>query len=361
MAMEMRFSFVAVATLTIGLAHALAALSVASAAGQTPPAALCEGYSGLPDGAGEAAGMVWIEGGTFIMGSSEHHPEERAPHEVTLEGFWIDRHEVTNAEFARFVDATGYETLAERGLAPEDYPGMPPDLLVPGSMVFVMPAQIANMTDISQWWRYLPGADWRHPQGPGSSIEGKANHPVVHIAYEDAAAYAKWAGRRLPTEAEWEHAARGGLEGAAYTWGNSYDPVEGWKANGWQGSFPKQDEVLDGYHGTAPVGCFEANGYGLFDMADNVWEWTADWYVPGFAPAPATDPTGPGVMQAAAAAPDRLPRRVIKGGSWLCAPNLCARYRPAARQPMDADLGSSHIGFRTVSDAPPPDGDARDG
>ena len=338
------------------LAAAITALlMVAGAKAESAPAArLCDTYAGQPEDEGPTAGMTWIGGGTFTMGADDQHPEERAAHGVTIGGFWIDRHEVTNAEFAGFVGATGYRTLAERGLDPKDYPGMPPELLVPGSMVFFVPERLADMADISQWWRYVPGADWRHPQGPGSSIEGKASHPVVHVAYEDAAAYAEWAGRRLPSEAEWEGAARGGLDGAAYTWGNSYDPVEGWKANSWQGSFPQRDEVLDGHHGTAPVGCFEANGYGLFDMAGNVWEWTADWYVPGFAPAPVTDPAGPDMVQAAAAAPDRLPRRVIKGGSWLCAPDFCARYRPAARQPMDADLGASHIGFRTVSDAPPP-------
>ncbi len=337
----------------IALATATIAAPASVASAQAPPPDVCVGHSGLPEDrapAGNArSGMVWIDGGSFTMGSDEHHPEERAPHEVTLEGFWIDRHEVTNAEFTRFVEATGYRTLAERGLDPEKYPGMPRELLAPGSMVFFVPEQLADMADVRQWWRYVPGADWRHPTGPGSSIEGKDDHPVVHVAYEDALAYARWAGRRLPTEAEWEYAARGGLEGAAYSWGDSYDPVEGWKANSWQGPFPAKDEQLDGHHGTAPVGCFAANGYGLFDMAGNVWEWTADWYAPGHSAAPATDPTGPGMIQATAATPDRLPRRVIKGGSWLSAPNFRARYRPAARQPMDADLGASHIGFRTVA------------
>jgi formylglycine-generating enzyme required for sulfatase activity len=339
-------AIIALATITIVIPAPIATA-------QASPPDICLGYSGPPEDQAPASnarsGMVRIEGGSFTMGSDEHHPEERAPHEVTVQGFWIDRHEVTNAQFARFVEATRYRTLAERGLDPKDYPGMPPELLVPGSMVFFVPEQLANMADVGQWWRYVPGADWRHPTGLGSSIEGKDDHPVVHVAYEDALAYARWAGRRLPTEAEWEYAARGGLAGAAYSWGNSYDPVEGWKANSWQGRFPAKDEELDGYHGTAPVGCFEANGYGLFDMAGNVWEWTADWYAPGHSAAPATDPTGPAMTQAAAAAPDRLPRRVIKGGSWLCAPNFCARYRPAARQPMDADLGASHIGFRTVA------------
>jgi formylglycine-generating enzyme len=318
-------------------------LATASAAGS-----VCHGNIEL-DG---RSGSVWIEGGTFLMGADDQQPEEAAAHEVTVEGFWIDRHEVTNAQFARFVDATGYRTLAERGLDPEDYPGMPAALLEPGSMVFVLPEPLTELKDASQWWRYVPGADWRHPEGPGSSVEGKGHHPVVHVAFEDAVAYAAWAGRRLPTEAEWEYAARGGLEGAAYTWGDSYDPALGWMANSWQGSFPRQDEALDGHHGPAPVGCFEPNGYGLFDMAGNVWEWTSDWYKPGFAADPATDPEGPDVAAAAASSPDGLPRRVVKGGSWLCAPTFCARYRPAARQPMDADLGSTHIGFRTVGDTP---------
>ena len=331
----------------------VAALAVAMPAAVGLAEDLCQSYAGLPASDGPHAGMVWIEGGSFTMGADDQHPEERAAHQVTVDGFWIDRHEVTNAQFARFVEATGYRTLAERGLDPKDYPGMPPELLVPGSMVFFVPERIDNMADVRQWWRYVPGADWRHPEGPGSSIAAREDHPVVHVAVEDAMAYAKWAGKRLPSEAEWEYAARGGLDGAAYTWGDSYDPVEGWKANSWQGSFPQQDEGLDGHHGTAPVGCFEPNDYGLFDMAGNVWEWTADWYLPGHAAETADNPAGPGLTQAAAAAPDGVPRRVIKGGSWLCAPNFCARYRPSARQPMDADLGASHIGFRTVSDAPP--------
>jgi len=324
----------------------IAALMTVASATEATADALCEAQ-GV-----DQSGSVWIDGGTFVMGAADQHPEERAVHEVTVEGFSIDRHEVTNAQFGRFVEVTGYRTLAERGLNPKDYPGMPLELLQPGSMVFFMPAQLANLVDIAQWWRYVAGADWRHPEGPGSSIEGRATHPVVQIAYEDAQAYAEWAGRRLPTEAEWEYAARGGLNGATYSWGDSYDPLQGWKANSWQGPFPRQDEAMDGHHGTAPVGCFEPNGYGLFDMAGNVWEWTSDWYQPGFAAVPVTDPRGPDLVQAAAAAPDGLPRRVVKGGSWLCAPNFCARYRPAGRQPMGADLGSTHIGFRTVGNAP---------
>jgi formylglycine-generating enzyme len=337
-----------------GLAAALLVGGLAASWPAEAKAATCQAYSGLPAEAGPLAGMVWIAGGTFTMGADDQRPEERAGHEVTVDGFWIDAHEVTNAQFAGFVAATGYRTLAERGLDPATNPGLPPGLLVPGSMVFSMPDAIANLQDVTQWWRYVPGADWRHPEGPGSSIEGRENHPVVHIAVEDAMAYARWAGKRLPSEAEWEFAARGGLEGMTFAWGDHYDPVGGWKANTWQGQFPLEDSAEDGYDGTAPVACFEANGYGLYDMAGNVWEWTADWYLPGHRPEPVANPEGPSLFQAVESSAGRIPRRVIKGGSWLCADNFCARYRPAARQPMDADLGSTHIGFRTVADAPPP-------
>lgn len=295
------------------------------------------------------AGMVQVPGGSFLMGSDEHYPEERAAHRVSVSGFWIDRHEVTNAQFRRFVDATGYRTIAERGLDPTENPGLPPELLAPGSMVFAMPERLEGPPELIQWWRYLHGADWRHPTGPGSSIEGKDDHPVVHVAQEDALAYARWLGRELPTEAEWELAARGGLDGATYTWGDSYDPVDGWRANSWQGSFPVRDEAGDGFHGTAPVGCFAPNGYGLFDMTGNVWEYARDWYVPGHAPQPADDPSGPSHELARRFAGPAGPAVVIKGGSWLCAPNFCARYRPAARQAQELGLGASHVGFRTVS------------
>ena len=237
--------------------------------------------------------MVWIAGGKFTMGSDDERPEERAAHQVSVGAFWIDRHEVTNAQFARFIEATGYKTIAERGLDPKDHPGVPPELLAPGAVVFTPPDSLLNLVDVSQWWRYVPGADWRHPAGPASSIEGRDNHPVVDVAYEDAQAYARWLGRELPTEAQWEFAARGGLDGATYSWGEEYyDPVAGWRANTWQGLFPLKDDTDDGYHGAAPVGCFAPNGYGLFDMAGNVWEYARDWYVPGHPAEPATDPRG---------------------------------------------------------------------
>ncbi len=220
-------------------------------------------------------------------------------------------------------------------------------------MVFVEPPKGARIRmDITEWWRYVPGADWRHPNGPDSSIDGKDNHPVVHIAYADAQAYAQWLGRELPTEAEWEFAARGGLDGADYAWGDEPNPDGQWMANSWQGFFPFEDEGSDGYHGTAPVGCFAPNGYGLFDMIGNVWEWATDWYRAGddMTIDGAMNPTGPAEMSATVGGPVR----VIKGGSWLCSPNFCARYRPAARQPQEADLGANHIGFRTVLHAPAP-------
>jgi len=324
-------------------------LLLAVAAGIAPalgeePARYCHGYSGLPEAAPEddaarpPAGMVWIEGGGFRMGSDWHYPEEGPSRRAEVEGFWIDSHEVTNAQFARFVEATGYRTVAERGLSAEDYPDLPPEALVPASMVFV-PVSVPGQP----WWDYVPGADWRHPEGPGSSIAGRQNHPVVHVAYLDALAYAEWAGRALPSEAEWEFAARGGLEERDYTWGDEPTPGGEWMANSWQGFFPYEDESVDGHHGTAPVGCFPPNGYGLFDMAGNVWEWAADGYRPGH-------------DGAAAAERQEGTPRVIKGGSWLCAPDFCSRYRPAARQPQEADLGTSHVGFRTVLRGASPDG-----
>ncbi|MBI3705308.1 MAG: formylglycine-generating enzyme family protein [Rhizobiales bacterium] len=333
------------------------AASATASAGAHAAGRLCASYSGLPAAPAVAApaGMVWIAGGSFLMGSNRHYREEQPPRYATVSGFWIDRTEVSNAQFAAFVAATGYKTVAERGLNAKDYPDLQPEALVPGSMVFFEPPKNVSVgMDMTQWWRYVPGADWRHPNGPGSSIAGKDNHPVVHIAYGDAEAYAKWLGRSLPTEAEWEYAARGGLNGKEFAWGDDQTPEGRWMANTWQGFFPYEDERADGYHGTAPVGCFPANGYGLFDMIGNVWEWATDWYQAGHAFADgALDPKGPPAMTKTVAGPVH----VIKGGSWLCSPNFCARYRPAARQPQEADLGASHIGFRTVLRAPGPAAD----
>ncbi len=285
--------------------------------------------SGFPvDGVHAPTGMTWISGGRFLMGSDKHHPEERPARSVSAGAFFIDRHEVTNAQFAEFVRATGHVTVVESAVDPTKYKGAPLDLHKPGSIVFKMPAAVNGMSDPKQWWAYTPGASWRHPEGPGSGIADRMNHPVVHVTYEDALAYAKWKGNELPSEAEWEFAARGGLEGKDFTWGDEKSPSGTWQANTWQGLFPISNQIADGYEGTAPVGCYSPNEYGLFDMAGNVWEITADDY---------RDQRG-------------LQRemKVVKGGSHLCADNFCFRYRPSGRQPASIDVGPSHIGFRTI-------------
>jgi formylglycine-generating enzyme len=301
--------------------------------------------------------MVRIPGGTFRMGSADFYPEERPVHEVTVEGFWMDRDAVTNEQFGRFVEATGYVTLAERELNPADFPGAPPENLVPGSMVFQKSSGPVDLRNYVNWWAWMPGANWRHPLGPDSSLEGREQHPVVHVAYEDVEAYTRWAGKELPTEAEWEFAARGGLDGATFTWGDEEFPDGKAMVNSWQGEFPWQNLLTDGYEGISPVGSFAANGYGLRDMAGNVWEWTSDWYEPRGA-----DPTVKsccmGSVNPRVISPEksydprqpnfRIPRKVVKGGSHLCAPNYCFRYRPAARQPQMIDTGMCHMGFRCI-------------
>jgi formylglycine-generating enzyme len=306
----------------------------------------CAAYSGLPADQGETAGMTFISGGAFKMGSERHRPEERFTHIARLDGFWIDRHEVTNAQFKKFTEATGYVTLAERGLDHKVNPGMAKELLAPGSVVFIQPNDLQAGGRTTQWWQYIAGANWRQPSGPGSTIAGKENHPVVHIAHEDARAYASWLGRELPTEAQWEFAARGGFDGED-DWESAFDAQGKPIANTWQGIFPVLDTKDDGYAGTAPVGCFKPNGYGLYDMIGNVWEWTGDWYRPGHSREVAVNPAGPDIG-AIRLAPGQSASRVIKGGSYLCASNYCARYRPAARQPQETDLATAHIGFRTV-------------
>jgi formylglycine-generating enzyme len=330
----------------------LGALAADSEQRRTAAAAVgsCEAYAGLPTEADETAGMTFIPGGTFQMGSERHRPEERFVHTVRVDGYWIDRHEVTNAQFKQFVEATGYRTLAERGLDPKAHPGMAKELLVPGSVAFIQPTDPRQGGRITQWWQYLPGAHWRQPTGPGSTIADKDNHPVVHVAYEDALAYARWRGRDLPTEAQWEFAARGGRDGED-DWSSAFDPEGKPIANTWQGLFPVLNTQDDGHAGTAPVGCFKPNGYGLYDTIGNVWEWTSDWYRPGHSREVAVNPSGPelaslrvGVGQSA--------NRVIKGGSHLCAHNYCSRYRPAARQPQEVDLSAAHLGFRTVLNGP---------
>jgi formylglycine-generating enzyme required for sulfatase activity len=300
--------------------------------------------------------MVWIPGGTFRMGSDAHYPEERPAHRVTVDGFWMDRHPVTNARFARFVYATGFRTFAEVPPNPKEYPGALPEMLYVGSLVFVQPSGPVDLSDIRNWWRYVRGADWRHPNGPEDSNEGLDEHPVVHVTFIDAEAYASWVGKELPTEAEWEFAARGGLEGATFAWGNDFLPGDRHMANTWQGEFPWQHRCRDGYERTSPVGAFPPNGYGLYDVIGNVWEWTTDWYHPahpkeaikacciplnprGPSHEASFDPTQPHI---------KIPRKVLKGGSHLCAPNYCRRYRPAARYPEPVDTSTSHVGFRCI-------------
>ena len=293
--------------------------------------------------------MVYIPAGSFVMGSDRQRPEERFTHLVRVDGFWIDRHEVTNAQFKRFVDATGYVTLAERGIDPKSHENLSADVKAPGSAMFVMPVKLGR--DLSQWWQYVKGANWREPEGPGSTIAGRENHPVVHVAYEDAQAYARWLGRQLPTEAQWEFAARGGDGPGAPDWASAFDKDGKPIANTWQGVFPVYNTGEDGYVGTAPVGCFKANGYGLFDMIGNVWEWTSDWYRPGHARDAADNPTGPDLV-ALRLSTGEVASKVIKGGSYLCSSNYCARYRPTSRQPQEVDMSAGHVGFRTVLVAP---------
>ena len=279
------------------------------------------------------------------MGSQEYYEEEGPVHAATVANFWIDRYAVTNAEFARFVAATHYVTDAERKPNPADYPEVPPDKLVAGGAVFTSPTGVRTMEDPMQWWAFVPGADWRHPSGPGSSIAGHDNYPVVQVSYNDALAYARWAGRALPTEEQIEYAARGGLDGKTYAWGDELTPGGKWQANSWQGDFPNLNTGDDGFTGLAPVGCFPANGYGLYDMIGNVWEWTVSLY----SAAAKDDMPMPDMP---AKTPMSRVMRTIKGGSFLCAPNYCRRYRPAARQSQESGFSAMHLGFRTVRNDP---------
>lgn len=300
--------------------------------------------------------MLSMPGGTFRMGSDRHYPEEAPAHYVSVDSFFIDMTPVTNRQFKEFVKATGHITVAEIVPKAEDYPGALPHMLYAGSLVFSPPSHPVDLRDWSQWWQFVKGADWRHPYGPKSNINGLDNHPVVHVAYADALAYAHWAGKDLPTEAEWEFAARSGLDGAEYAWGDDFTPDGIHRANTWQGNFPHENLNADGFARTSPVKAFAPNGYGLYDMIGNVWEWTSDWYAPkqeADAPKACCIPENPrGAREEdsydACQPTIRIPRKVLKGGSHLCAPNYCRRYRPAARHAEPVDTSTSHVGFRCV-------------
>jgi formylglycine-generating enzyme len=315
--------------------------------------AVTEGVSSVMPGNQK---MAWVPGGTFRMGSDRHYPEEAPVHSVTVDGFWIDRTPVTNADFMQFVRATGYVTFAEIRPKATDYPGALPKMLRAGSLVFTPPKHAVDLRHWDEWWQFKFGANWRRPYGPRSSIAGFSDHPVVHISYRDAQAYAQWVGKDLPTEAEWEFAARGGLDGSEFAWGDDFTPAGRYLANTWQGAFPHENLRVDGYERTSPVTAFPANGYGIHDMIGNVWEWTSDWYssrheadasktccIPinprGGSEGASYDPCQPEI---------RIPRKVLKGGSHLCAPNYCRRYRPAARHAQPTDTSTSHVGFRCV-------------
>lgn len=318
-----------------------------------------------PSNAEPPPGMVWVPGGEFIMGTDEPdaYPHERPAHPVKVSGFWMDATEVTNAQFSAFVDATGYVTVAERAPSweelrqslPPGTPAPPDSLLVPGSLVFRKPRHHQLKTnDPSQWWVWMPGANWRHPEGPGSGLENRWDHPVVHVNFEDARAYCVWAGKRLPTEAEWEFASRGGTEKTRYAWGDNFRREGVFMANTFQGAFPINNLAADGYENTAPVKSYPPNAYGLYDMIGNVWEWTSDYFNAGYyehlaARGLVTDPKGPD----ASLDPNEpyAVKRVTKGGSFLCADNFCVNYRPSARQASSVETGSAHIGFRAVWDA----------
>lgn len=300
--------------------------------------------------------MIFVPGGTFRMGSDRHYPEEAPVHRVTVDGFWIDPTPVTNRQFREFVRATGYVTFAETLPDAKNYPGALPHLIFAGSLVFTPPDGPVGLGDFSQWWTLMKGANWRRPYGPRSNINGLDDHPVVHVTFADAQAYARWAGKDLPTEAEWEFAARGGLDGAEYAWGDQLTPDGRHLANLWQGEFPFQNRAEDRFERTSPVAAFPANPFGIYDMIGNVWEWTADWFAPKHqadAQKACCIPENPrGGREDASydpALPDiRIPRKVIKGGSHLCAPNYCRRYRPAARHAEPVDTSTSHVGFRCV-------------
>jgi len=337
LARHLRAAALALALAVVARADAAPAADVAPP-GPTPP------------------GMAWIPPGEFWMGAEEHGmPDAQPLHRVYVDGFWLDSTEVTNGDFARFVAATKYVTVAERPIDPKDFPGVPPEVLVPGSIVFTPPAGAVPLENHLGWWRYVPGASWKHPQGPDSTVEKLGKHPVVHVAWEDAAAYCKWAGKRLPTEAEFERAARGGLDKKKFGWGDELKPGGKWQANTFQGHFPDEDRAEDGHSGTAPVASYPANPFGVHDLAGNVWEWCSDWYRADVyakraqegsvvknpqGPADSLDPAEPGV-----------PKRVQRGGSYLCSDQYCTRYVPGGRGKGAIDSGTTHVGFRCAKSA----------
>jgi sulfatase modifying factor 1 len=332
------------------LAMQLAALLALAALGAPGPAAQTVGTA-TP----APPGMVFVRGGEFTMGTADPLFADAQPrHLVRVHSFWIDATEVTNTDFKRFIEATGYRTVAERVLDSREFPGLPASQLVSGSIVFNDPQRRVSLDDPTRWWRFVPGANWRHPEGPGSSIAKRLDHPVVHIAYDDALAFARWAGKRLPTEAEWEFAARGKLDGREFVWGDTFKPSGRFMANTFQGAFPSGNTAADGYRETSPVRAFPANGNGLYGVAGNVWEWVADWYRPDYyaelaargaiavnprGPTQSYDPEEPGVA-----------KRVQKGGSFLCTDDYCARYRPGARGKGEPNSSANHIGFRLAKD-----------
>jgi len=283
---------------------------------------------------------------------NDHMPDAQPVHQVEVKGFWMDRTDVTNAEFSRFVKATGYVTIAERPLDPKEFPDLAPNDLTPGSVVFTPPPRGAALDDPLAWWKFVKGANWRHPLGPNSDIRGKENYPVVHIAWADAVAYAKWAGKRLPTEAEWEFAARGGRDRQDYTWGNEFKPGGKWKANTYQGHFPYKDTSDDAFAGISPVASFPPNDFGLYDMSGNVWQWVADWYRPDYyaqlqqSENMAINPQGP--RDSFDPQEAGVPKRVQKGGSFLCTDQYCERYMPGARGKGDPQTGTNNVGFRCI-------------
>jgi formylglycine-generating enzyme required for sulfatase activity len=303
--------------------------------------------------------MVWVPGGEFSMGSDEPMMGEdaRPVHRVSVDGFWMDATEVTNEQFARFIAATGHVTVAETRPRPEDFPGAPPQNLVAGSVVFAPPGKPVPLDNHFQWWIYQKGASWRHPQGPGTDLKGKERLPVVHVAYSDAVAYAEWAGYRLPTEAEWEFAARGGLDRKPYVWGDELQPAGKYMANSFQGHFPDHNTGDDGFKSLAPVASFPPNAFGLYDVAGNAWEWVKDWYRPDYyatlagAGGVARNPQGP--LDSFDPSEPGQQKRVHKGGSYLCTDQYCARYMPGGRGKGDPDTGTDHLGFRTVRDGRP--------